>query len=102
MKEIGKLARKDIQDILALTPLQEGLLYHYLKDSQSQQYFEQLNLEISGKINRELFQKAWNVVVQTNELLRTCFRWEKLDIYHVPPYEGLLSSLMMPIMSQKS
>ncbi len=28
----AKLIKKNIQDILALTPMQEGMLYHYLKE----------------------------------------------------------------------
>ena len=25
------------------------------------------------------FEKAWNIVIKTNEMLRTVFRWEKLE-----------------------
>jgi tyrocidine synthetase-3 len=74
-----KLDKKDIRDILALTPMQEGMLYHYLKNPGSQHYFEQLSLEISGEINLGFFEKAWDFVVNTNEVLRTVFRWEKLE-----------------------
>ncbi|MDQ1353286.1 MAG: hypothetical protein QG657_3592, partial [Acidobacteriota bacterium] len=37
---------KRIANILALTPVQEGMLFHYLQDPQSELYFEQLSLEI--------------------------------------------------------
>jgi hypothetical protein len=74
-----KLDQDNIEDILALTPLQEGMLYHYLKDLESELFIEQLNIRISGEINVDLFEKAWNVVIHTNEMLRTIFRWEKLE-----------------------
>ncbi|HLP58010.1 MAG TPA: condensation domain-containing protein, partial [Candidatus Deferrimicrobium sp.] len=74
-----KLAPKRIQNILALTPLQEGMLFHCLKDPGSQLYFEQLGLEIFGKIDGRRFANAWNRVVRDNEMLRTVFRWEKID-----------------------
>ena len=74
-----KLDPKSIENILALTPLQEGMLFHYLQDPQSGLYFEQLCLEISGEIDAPHFEKAWNVVSETNEMLRTVFRWEKLE-----------------------
>jgi tyrocidine synthetase-3 len=73
------LDKKNIEDILALTPMQEGLLFHYLKDPQSDHYFEQLSLEITGKIDLQHFEKAWSLVVETNEMLRTVFRWEKVE-----------------------
>jgi len=74
-----KFVKKSIEDILALTPMQEGMLFHYLKAPGSGTYFEQLSLRISGKIDTCLFEKAWDVVIQTNEMLRAVFRWEKLE-----------------------
>jgi hypothetical protein len=73
------LERQNIEDILALTPMQEGMLFHYLKDHESDYYFEQLRLEISGAIDIESFEKAWNIVIKSNEALRTVFRWEKVE-----------------------
>jgi len=75
MKELN---RKSIEDILALAPMQEGMLFHYLKEPEKHHYFEQLNLKISGKIDIDCFEQAWNFVIETNEVLRTVFRWEKL------------------------
>ena len=72
---MNKLARKDIEDIFALTAMQEGMLFHYLKEPESDVYFEQLSLSLVGDINTEIFEQAWNFVVQTNEMLRTMFRW---------------------------
>ncbi|HLP49064.1 MAG TPA: amino acid adenylation domain-containing protein, partial [Candidatus Kapabacteria bacterium] len=74
-----KLDPQDIQDIYALTPLQEGMLFHYLKEPESGLYFEQLSLEISGEIDVRHFENAWNAVIETNEMLRAVFRWEKLE-----------------------
>ncbi|MGD2089268.1 MAG: amino acid adenylation domain-containing protein, partial [Candidatus Aminicenantes bacterium] len=74
-----KLEKENIEDILTLTPMQEGMLFHYLKEPESDLYFVQLSLKISGEIDRELFKKAWNIVIETNEMLRAVFRWEKVD-----------------------
>lgn len=73
-----KIHKENIDDILALTPMQEGLLYHYIKDGGSQ-YFQQLSLEIKGELNIEHFENAWGRVVELNELLRTVYRWEGLE-----------------------
>jgi amino acid adenylation domain-containing protein len=76
MKRVDK---KNIEDILALTPMQEGMLFHYVKDPGNSRYFEQLSLDISGEINRNYFEQAWNFVIRANEMLRTVFRWEKIE-----------------------
>ncbi|MCP4157021.1 MAG: amino acid adenylation domain-containing protein, partial [bacterium] len=73
------LDKKNIADILPLTPVQEGMLFHYLKAPGNNTYFEQLCLEISGNLENKLFQQAWNTVIRANEALRTVFRWEKMD-----------------------
>jgi tyrocidine synthetase-3 len=76
--KLNSLDKNNTADIMGLTPLQEGMLFHYLKDPGGHQYVEQLSLQISGEIDVKIFEKAWNVVVETNEMLRTIFRWEKM------------------------
>jgi hypothetical protein len=73
---LKKLNKGDIRDIIRLTPVQEGMLYHYLKDPRRDYYFEQLSLEISGEIDVQLFERAWNLVIEANEMLRAVFRWD--------------------------
>jgi hypothetical protein len=79
MKKMRKPASKNIEDIIALTPMQQGMLFLYLKDPKSDKNFEQLYLEISGKIDIACFRKAWDFVIHNNEMLRTVFRWEKTN-----------------------
>ncbi|MCP4156349.1 MAG: AMP-binding protein, partial [bacterium] len=79
MNESKNIDKKNVDDILALTPMQEGMLFYYLKEPGSEQYFEQLFLEMEGEMERGVFEKAWTSVVDTNEMLRTLFRWEKVD-----------------------
>ncbi|MCP4153957.1 MAG: non-ribosomal peptide synthetase, partial [bacterium] len=74
-----KLDKNSIVDILALTPMQEGMLFHYLKNPESEYYFEQLSLGISGEIEIEILKKAWNFVIAGNEMMRAVFRWGKME-----------------------
>src|SRR5690606_5085052 len=74
----AKLDKQNVEDIVSLTPIQKGILFHYLKDPQSDEYFEQISIRIEGSIDVEMFKNAWNIVVQTNEQLRTVFRWDKV------------------------
>ena len=78
--EQGKVIDKSmIEEIIALTPMQEGMLFHYLKEPEDNQYFEQLSLRLQGKINVEIFKKSWEFITSRNEMLRTFFRWEKIQ-----------------------
>ncbi|BCJ96174.1 hypothetical protein acsn021_37430 [Anaerocolumna cellulosilytica] len=78
-KSNEKLNKNNIENILSLSPMQEGMLFYYLLNKELDCYMEQLQIEVTGKMNVELFEKAWNIVVQTNEVLRTVFRWENLS-----------------------
>jgi len=70
---------ENVEDILALTSMQEGILFHYLTETQKEQYFEQLSLEVSGEINMEILKESWEFVIQNNEMLRTIFSWGKTE-----------------------
>ncbi|MCP4150387.1 MAG: AMP-binding protein, partial [bacterium] len=74
---MNKLPKKNVEDILSLTPTQEGLLFHFLENPDDDAYFQQLCLDISGTADKALFQQTWDFIVQNNEILRTLFLWEK-------------------------
>ena len=63
-----KLEKQFIEDILPLTPVQEGILLLYLREPGSGRFSEQLTLSVSGEIDRYIFEKAWNAVIETNEI----------------------------------
>ena len=73
-----KIEKRNVQGIHSLTPLQEGLLYHYLKNP-GEGYVEQLTLYVEGPVEIETFWEAWDGVARANEALRTVFRWEEVD-----------------------
>ncbi|MCK4258961.1 MAG: hypothetical protein KAX49_08285, partial [Halanaerobiales bacterium] len=87
-----KIDNQNVQNILSLTPMQEGMLFHYLHDIENY-YFEQLCLKIRGKIKMEVMRKAWNYVIEANEMLRTIFRWEKLQ----KPVQIILKTYEVPL-----
>ncbi len=91
--EQKKLTNKNIQNIYALTTLQEGMLFHYLSDSDSSLYFEQMSFDLAGEIDIESFKNAWKFVIEQNEMLRTVFRWENLS----KPVQIILKKIDLPI-----
>lgn len=75
----NKLDKTNIENIIDLTSLQQGMLFHYINDEKSTEYHEQLSLTITGIVKIELLQKAWDFVIENNEMLRTVFRWKGID-----------------------
>ena len=80
MSKILSLDKNQVEDILNLTSLQEGMLYHFLNDVNKDLYFIQLRLDINGEIDIIKFEESWQHVVNNNEMLRSIFRWESLDL----------------------
>ncbi|MCK4258890.1 MAG: amino acid adenylation domain-containing protein [Halanaerobiales bacterium] len=68
-----------IKDLFELTPIQKGILFHCLKEPDSNLYIEQFCFRIVGEVNSSLFAKAWKDVVANNEVLHSVIRWDKLD-----------------------
>ena len=72
------LDKKNVQDILGLTPFQEGLLLGYLQNT-SEDYIEQCYLEFVGTADVEEINRIWQEITNETELLRAVFRWEGLN-----------------------
>lgn len=69
----------DVQDILPLSPLQEGLLFHSLYTPGSGVYVEQRWCVVEGGLEPQAFRSAWNQVVNRHQALRAEFHWEETD-----------------------
>ena len=63
--------KNKIEDILPLTPLQKGLLFHSLYEPESDVYFQQLNCCLEGNISVDAVSKAWQTLVERHQILRT-------------------------------
>lgn len=68
-----------VEDILMLSPMQEGILFHYMQNPLSDLYFEQICLRTGSAIRTPLFEQAWNTVIRNHEMLRVIFRWKKVE-----------------------
>lgn len=67
------LKEEAVEDIYALTPLQEGFLFHSLMEKDSDAYFEQLSLDFHVRVNSEKFTEAWEKSALKHPVLRTLF-----------------------------
>ena len=69
----------NIEDIYQLTPVQKGMLFHCLYDSELSLYFFQHIFGIHGNLNVDLFRKAWQLVIDRHPILRTSFYWSEIE-----------------------
>ncbi|MGM1356080.1 amino acid adenylation domain-containing protein, partial [Bacillus cereus group sp. BceL302] len=68
-----------IADIYPLTPMQEGMLFHFLMDHQSSAYFDQTSYIAKGHLDVELMQNSFNALVSKYDILRTVIAYKNLD-----------------------
>jgi polyketide synthase PksJ len=89
----NKIDRRNLEDMMGLTSMQEGMLFHYLTNPESNQYFEQFQFNLSGDIKHQRFKETWKILAESNEMLRSVFRWEKLE----EPVQLILKKKETPI-----
>ncbi|KAA8785052.1 amino acid adenylation domain-containing protein [Paenibacillus amylolyticus] len=79
MMSTNLIARDNVEDILPLTSIQKGMLFQQLMSPDTSEYFVQLHIKLEGSIFLETFINAWNLIIKNNEMLRTFFRWDKIE-----------------------
>ncbi|NJR56935.1 MAG: condensation protein, partial [Acaryochloris sp. CRU_2_0] len=68
---------ENIQEIYALSPLQEGFLPE--TDFSQTEHCHQACYGVQGDLNIEHLQQTWQLVVDHYPLLRTCFVWKRVE-----------------------
>ena len=68
-----------IEDIYELTALQQGMLFHSQYQPASTVYTVQIDLGVSGVLERSLVEGAWAAVLSRHTALRTSFVWERVQ-----------------------
>jgi len=81
----AKLNESDVQYMLPLTPMQEGMLFHSLKEQlDSEVYLTQFSYKIKAdSFNPSLFKKCWEIIFARHDVLRTFFVWEAKELRQV-------------------
>ncbi|MCP4176913.1 MAG: amino acid adenylation domain-containing protein, partial [bacterium] len=84
--------KNNVESISNLTSLQEGMLFHYTKNSEKDSYLIRLFLNVKGDFSYNVFCETWNKLSLQNEVLRTIFRWEGLKT----PVQIVLKQKQLP------
>ncbi|MCK4258378.1 MAG: amino acid adenylation domain-containing protein [Halanaerobiales bacterium] len=68
----------EIEKIYSLSPMQEGMLYYYLVDQDSDLYFEQTILALDESLDLEILQESFNKLIERHEVFRTIFVFQNI------------------------
>jgi amino acid adenylation domain-containing protein len=87
------MAKNDIEAILPLSPLQQGLLFHAVAERAHDPYFIQAGFLLEGRLDTERFAEAWQQMTRRHGILRTGFVWENV----AQPVQVLRASASLPL-----
>ena len=69
---------RGVEDIYPLSPMQQGMLFHALRDGADDVYVNQVGLEVFG-FDAGKLKAAWQAVSDRHAALRTGFMWQHLS-----------------------
>ncbi|APR77527.1 Non-ribosomal peptide synthetase [Minicystis rosea] len=73
------MSRKNIENIHALSPMQQGILFHALHDDAPGAYLVALAWTLRGSLDVAALKRAFQDIVDRHTVLRTAFAWERLE-----------------------
>jgi amino acid adenylation domain-containing protein len=69
----------NIQDIYPLAPLQEGILFHHMLESEGDTYLLRHSFFFAGRAQLDAFLGALQTVIDRHDILRTGIHWDGLS-----------------------
>lgn len=62
-----------IKQMYPLTPLQEGMLFHHVRDEENSAYIVQNSFDIEGDLNVKLLEQSYQELINRHDVFRTIF-----------------------------
>ncbi|HEU0173258.1 MAG TPA: condensation domain-containing protein, partial [Blastocatellia bacterium] len=88
--------KENIETILELTPMQQGMLYHSLYTDGDNPYVYQYASRLQGRLKAPPFIRAWRRVVDRHQILRASFFWKESD----KPLQVISRTVELPVTQQ--
>ncbi len=79
-------------DSFPLSPMQQGMLFHHLKEPHSGVDIQQLVVHLPESVDAPRLEAAWRWLVQRHDVLRARFVWEETG----QPRQEILSDALVP------
>ncbi|HEX8437261.1 amino acid adenylation domain-containing protein, partial [Archangium sp.] len=92
----GTRGQRSLEDLYPLSPLQQGILFHVLREQGASLYFNQLSCELRGSLDLSAFARAWRQVVEAHPILRTAVLWEGV----AEPLQVVLRDVELPLLQE--
>lgn len=77
----------------AISPLQQGMLFHHLMAPQAGVDLQQIVISGGDRLDTDRLREAWQQTADRHPILRTAFRWEGLDL----PLQEVHDSALVPL-----
>jgi amino acid adenylation domain-containing protein/non-ribosomal peptide synthase protein (TIGR01720 family) len=81
-------------DSYPLSPMQQGMLFHHLREPHSGVDVEQLVIHLPEVIEIPQLQSAWQWLVQRHDVLRAQFVWDDVE----QPLQEVVSNVVVPVL----
>ncbi|WP_410586699.1 amino acid adenylation domain-containing protein [Amycolatopsis sp. lyj-23] len=79
LDRVAAAAGGPVEDIYPLSPMQEGMLFHTVREQGAGSYVVQMAARLTGRFDPRRFRAAWQRVLNRHAALRTSFHWDRLD-----------------------
>lgn len=86
------MAARNVLSQYPLSPLQEGMLFHYLREPGAGIDIEQIVCTLPEPVQAEVLKTAWQRVISRHSVLRTEFRWQE----QTEPYQMVYEAVDLP------
>lgn len=73
------MTRAPTEEGFPLAPVQRGMLYHHVREDRPGVDVEQILGRLREPIDPDRFERAWRLLAERHQALRTSFRWEGRD-----------------------
>jgi amino acid adenylation domain-containing protein/non-ribosomal peptide synthase protein (TIGR01720 family) len=92
---MSEAKQTNVEDIYQLSPVQQGMLFHTLLEPGSGMYFDQVisRLRFTREFDLDVFQRAWQKVVERQTVLRMALTWERRE----NPLQVVLQRVSLPV-----